>query len=724
MWCKKISLAFALGVFSGGVAAAEGAETAEPAAAASLPEVKVRGERAAEADAQAAGARQIGRAELDRAAAEDLSSATRYVPGVEVTGDPALGNGTFTIRGVGGDRVTSAVDGVGLPESFNNYISNTGSGGGSKGMAYGQNLIEFDTIGQMEIQKGPFGDQQLGRIGGQVDLRTYDPEDFVSAEKPWHAGLKQSYADENKGWKTTLSGALRTERAAALLMLTRRGFEETESTGPRLFAEDNKSDNVLFKTHLRLTPNAVTGLTAERFTREIDALDEPLNSTDQVQYARRKRWGLFHEYTPENGWLESLAVRYARQETEQQHRDHNRASGQIDGNAYQQDTHDWHAHASGSLGGSALKHQWYAGLDYRRGHSETDRSRIQNGLDVPQALRFPAVDKKVLLVTFSDRMVFANGVSLKPAIKYVDESSDPNAGDLARLNASAGFAQGHIFQSYAYRRALPSLELNVPVARATHLTVQYAKGYKMPQLDANGVMVNDFGYFKYGFLPNPKLKSEASDNWQMRLQARHAALQWNLTGFYNRYRNYITETGINPEFTELLGVNYIFTPENRNRVRTYGLEGAIGYQLDAHWRIDGAFFVMKSRDDERHLPLETQMPPRLNLGLGYETGQWGVHLDWRFVVAKKSFQTDVYDAADGFKRTDVPKTASHSLVDLSGFWTPHPNLRLQMGIRNLFNKKYWDHQDMLWLAKFDQLAEKAGYAQPGRSFFATLHLAF
>jgi hemoglobin/transferrin/lactoferrin receptor protein len=706
----KIAQALALGILSSGVAA----ETL-------LPEVKVQERVEAEVED---GGRRVGRAELDRAAAEDLSSAIRYVPGVEVTGDPELGNGTFTIRGVGGDRVTSAIDGVGLPESFNNYISNTGSGGGTKGMAYGQNLIEFDTIRQMEIQKGPFGDRQLGRIGGQVDLRTYDPEDFVSAEKPWHAGLKQSYTGENKGWKTTLSGALHTERAAGLLMLTRRGFEETETTGRRLFSEENESDNVLFKTHLRFTPDTITGFTAERFTREIDALDVPLRSTDQEQYAKRKRWGIFHEYTPGNGWLESLAIRYTRQETEQHHRDRNRTSGQIDGNAYQQETHDWHAHATGSLGRGALKHQWYAGLDYRRGDSETDRSRIQNGLNVPQALRFPAVEKDILLLTLSDRIVFSNGVSLKPAIKYVDESSKPDKGDLSRLNATAGFAQGHIFQSYSYRRALPSLELTVPIASATNLVAQYAKGYKMPQLDANGVMVNDFGYFKYGFLPNPDLKSETSDNWQMRLEARHAALEWNLTGFYNRYRNYITESSVNSEFTQLLGVNYVFTPENRDRVRTYGLEGALRYRLDTHWQVSGAFFVMKSRDEERHLPLETEMPPRLNLGLGYETGQWGVHLDWRFVAAKKSFKADVYDTSNGFKRTPVPKTASYHLADLSGFWAPYPNLQVRMGIRNLFDKKYWEHQDILWLTKFDQLGEKAGYAQPGRSFFAALQLTF
>jgi hemoglobin/transferrin/lactoferrin receptor protein len=683
-----------------------------------LPEVEVK------ASVEKTGALQVDRETLDRAAAEDLQSAIRYVPGVEISGDPALGNGTFTIRGVGGDRVTSTVDGVGLPESFNNYISNTGSGGGTKGMAYGQNLIEFDTIRRVDIQKGPFGDRQLGRIGGQVDLRTYDPEDFVSAGKPWHAGLKQSYSGENKGWKTTLSGALRQERISALLMLTRRGFEETDSAGGRLFAEDNKGDNALLKAHFQLTPNAMAGVMAERFTREIDALALPLRATDQEQYARRKRFGVFHDYAPGSGWLQNLNFSYYRQKTDQHHRDKTLATGQIDGNAYRQETHDAHLHASGALEAGALKHTWYAGLDYRRGHSETDRTRIQNQQNVPQALRFPAVDKESLLLTLSDSIAFANGIILKPALKYVDESSSPDKGDLGRLNAQANFAQGYIFQSYTYRHVLPSLELTLPVSRSASLMAQYAKGYKLPQLDANGVMVNDFGYFKYGFLPNPDLKQESSDNWQLRLEARHGALEWNLAGFYNRYRNYITETGINSEFTELLGVNYVFTPENRDRVRTYGLEAAFRYRLDAHWQVNGGFFAMKSRDDERHLPLETEMPPRLDLGVGYASATWGLHLDWRFSAAKKSFKTDVYDASNGFKRAVVPKTGSYSLVDLSGYWNPTPNLRLQMGVRNLLDKKYWDHQDILWLAKFDQLDEKAGYAQPGRAFFAALNLSF
>jgi outer membrane receptor for ferrienterochelin and colicin len=89
-----------------------------------------------------------------------------------------------------------------------------------------------------------------------------------------------------------------------------------------------------------------------------------------------------------------------------------------------------------------------------------------------------------------------------------------------------------------------------------------------------------------------------------------------------------------------------------------------------------------------------------------------------------AFEIDVNDTTNGLKRTVVPRTAGHGLVDLGGYWHPHPNVRLQAGIHNLFDKKYRNHQDILWLTKIDQLSEKAGYVQPDRSFFAALHVSF
>lgn len=167
----------------------------------------------------------ISRQELNRAAAADLDDVVLYEPGVDVpTDNNRRGNAGVNIRGIGGNRILMMVDGIRIPEAY--------AGGGSNAAVSGRDLVEADTLKQVDIVKGPYSALYgSDALGGVVNFSTYSPSDFVDAEKPFHFGLKHGYRSRDRSHGTTATAAGYTENAQGLLMLTHRQGHESKNRG-------------------------------------------------------------------------------------------------------------------------------------------------------------------------------------------------------------------------------------------------------------------------------------------------------------------------------------------------------------------------------------------------------------------------------------------------------------------------------------------------------------
>lgn len=92
------------------------------------------------------------------------------------------------------------------------------------------------------------------------------------------------------------------------------------------------------------------------------------------------------------------------------------------------------------------------------------------------------------------------------------------------------------------------------------------------------------------------------------------------------------------------------------------------------------------------------LPRKAIVGVGYDAPmkQWGVNFTGTFVAAKRAEATnrDSYTNA-GAALTDATtqlfRVPGYSVLDLSGYWQVNKSVRLQAGIYNLTDKRYWDY---------------------------------
>lgn len=178
---KKKAIACVVGaVFSGQLYAAQ-----MPVAQAEIEPVVVTADRNAQTlDKAAPNVSVIGRKTLNQASAQNLDDMVLYEPGVSVPSDNnRRGHAGINIRGIDGNRILMMVDGVRIPESY--------AGGGSNGAISGRDMVESDTLKQVDIVKGPYSALYgSDALGGVVNMVTLSPRDFVDADKRGHFGLK------------------------------------------------------------------------------------------------------------------------------------------------------------------------------------------------------------------------------------------------------------------------------------------------------------------------------------------------------------------------------------------------------------------------------------------------------------------------------------------------------------------------------------------------------
>ena len=149
----------------------------------------------------------------------------------------------------------------------------------------------------------------------------------------------------------------------------------------------------------------------------------------------------------------------------------------------------------------------------------------------------------------------------------------------------------------------------------TDLYVQYAHGFRAPPYeDANiGLQIP---MFNFRAIPNPDLKSESSDGFDVgvRWQGLNAGL--NVSAFRTRYTDFI-ETKVNLGLDEESGW-ILFQSQNLAKTVIEGVEAG-GY-LDLQGRldglsIDGSLYLARGENRENGQPLNSVGPGQAVLGV-------------------------------------------------------------------------------------------------------------
>ena len=731
---KKKVIAFLIGaVFSGQLYAAQ-----MPVAQAEIEPVVVTADRNAQTlDKAAPNVSVIGRKTLNQASAQNLDDIVMYEPGVSVPSDNnRRGHAGINIRGIDGNRILMMVDGVRIPESY--------AGGGSNGAISGRDMVESDTLKQVDIVKGPYSALYgSDALGGVVNMVTLSPSDFVDAGKRGHFGLKHGYRSRDRSHGVTATVAGFHENAEGLLMLTRRQGHETENMGSDTSystartatnPQKNNAYNILAKGNIGNERHRLETLYEQYYHANDTVLANGLgsqsrgpvtiatsesNARDRI---RRQRIEAGYRYTGEGRLKEANLTAYQqklRTEDDAVDVSMTRMGARLLGNSTRYSDYGFNQTIRGLNGrgvwefDGAVKQTVVAGAEYK--HAETARprdsltvdnltgavSKIYAGSTYPNKT-FPDSKRKTFSVYAQDSLTFGNGIVLTPALRYEKDKLNTST-DQAYLNANPSGTATRFSDS----ALTPSLRLSVPMGKQFTGFATYSQGFRTPPFDSATMAFANTTY-GYAVIPNANLKSERSNSFELGMKFKNERTRAQVTAFYNRYRNFINRTEIG---TSTVGRRPIiqYQYQNLDHVKTYGAEASAAYKFLPGWQVSGSIAWMRGEQQDGK-PLDSAYPLNGVLGFDYTQEKWGVGTKLRWSKKHSRVSSDTVFQAPGY-----------GVWDVGAWYKPFKNLEIGANIYNVGNKKYWQHADVAGISRSSVMDL---YTETGRNFAATVQLKF
>ena len=682
----------------------------------------------------------VEREELDRRLVRDPESLVRYVPGVEVVSDgDRFGTRGFSIRGLDGNRVRIVVDGIPLADDYS--IGQFASAG--------RDLVDLEAVERVEVQRGPastlYGSDALA---GVVAFRTLDPDALLmrsGADR--HVGARLGYdgVDDSRLLSASWAAGGADGWQAMALVAQRRGHE----AGNRAWRDDGGPNPLDFRRESVLAKllrdagaagryvvtldgtreSRQTGVNSLRFGSGRFATTYRLDADDRQQ---RLRASLAAQWQLGWRWLQSLEAQAYHQDTEvRQDSDQYRlpdAATPFESLRRRRFDYAGRALGLGLLGqsrhaGGFGRHWHVFGIDIAR----QDYSGLRDGLETnlatgetsrvvlgePLPVRdFPDSRNTSLAVFWQDEIAIGEHFAVIPGVRA----------EWNRLRAHPDAIYREDFPDSTpvavdSDQVTPRLALRWSSGTGHSVFAQYARGFRAPPFgDVNiGLLLP---VLNYEVRANPDLRPERSEGLEVGWRHVGGSLRSSVSVYENRYRDLIesrANLGIDPVTRAL-----VFQSVNRHRARIRGIEGDLLWHLPwtdpalpGGWQLRGAMAWSQGDDLRRDRPLNTVDPPNATLGLRYEadSGRWGVE---GAMVAVRG--QDRVDHGSG-RLFEPPGYARH---DLYAWAEPRPGIRINAGLLNLADRRYWSWGGVRGLAASED--NLGFYTRPGRS--AAVNVSF
>ncbi|PRG10698.1 TonB-dependent hemoglobin/transferrin/lactoferrin family receptor [Burkholderia ambifaria] len=676
--------------------------------------------------------------DLEEQQATNIKDALRYEPGVTVRrtayrpGSAALGGGrdgdsSINIRGLEGNRVLLMEDGIRLPNAFSFGPLEAGRG----------DYSDLDTLKRIEILRGPasalYGSDGLT---GAVNFITKDPRDLLSIYgKPTYFSFRPSYDSADRSVGATVSAAGGNDRMQGMIIADGRRGHEVDTRGGNNSAstlrttsnpQDVYSESLLGKLTLTPTTRDTIKFTAETVQRRVStdvlsAINPPttlgLTTNDRLE---RNRFSVDYDFRDDAlRWFQTAHVQFYYQDAKQDQyafETRGRQPSRSRDNEYQERTFGGSAFAESGFAAGPLAHKLLYGVD-------GSLSRVTNLRDgtVPGVgegfpnKAFPDTDYTLFGAFVQDQIGYGR-LLVTPGLRF----------DTYRLSASQNdpLFTGTAVSTSA-NEVSPRVAVLYEIMPALIPYAQYAHGFRAPTPDqVNSSFSNPvYGYTSIG---NPNLKPETSDTFEAGLRGKagtgYGVVRYSAAAFTGRYRDFISRTTISGSGRPI--DPFVFQYVNFADARIHGFEGRAEWVMPNGITLKTAMAFTKGSTQNNGAasqPLDTVSPFSAVFGVRYEPGErWFVQTDLLFQAAKRDKDIPA-DACPG-ARTSCFAPPSSFVVDLRGGYRFNKHVSATIGIRNLFDRKYWNWSDVRGLASDAQVLD--AYTSSGRTVAVSMKVDF
>jgi hemoglobin/transferrin/lactoferrin receptor protein len=366
---------------------------------------------------------------------------------------------------------------------------------------------------------------------------------------------------------------------------------------------------------------------------------------------------------------------------------------------------------------SIVGHRVGFGVEYRIRRTEEFRNGFERGLDdgiVTSTILgeqfplrdFPVSESAEWGAYLEDVMTFGDW-SLIAAIRADRYELDPLVDPM--------YAEDYPFAdpvSLSESDLSPKLGVICHISESTDVYLQYAHGFRSPPYaDANIGL--EIPAFNYRAIPNPDLKSESSDGFDLGLRWQGLNSSFRAAVFRTRYADFVeskVRLGADPVSGRIL-----FQSQNLSETRIHGIEA--GWQLRfggilRNVSTDASLYKAKGENRDNGQPLNSVGPGQAVLGI-----RWPAESE-RYQLRLQATLTEAWSERDE-TGGELFKPPGHAVFDF--YYTQHLGERMMLrgGVMNLADRSYWNWSDVRGLSSDDPVIPHL--AQAGRSITLSLN---
>ena len=659
--------------------------------------------------------------QIEQRHAKDIKDLVRYEPGVAVNSGSRTGHDDFNIRGMSGNRIKVLVDGVNQASNFQLQLTRFISGG--------RNFVDLEALKAVEIVKGPASSLYgSDAIGGIVAFQTKDPADILNGEGDLTSGsVKTGYSSANKGFIETLSLANRSDTLESMIIITRRDSKETEtfetsgddiggSKRGEANPSDNRVNNLLSKVQLQLNVNHRIGFTGEYFDmlNKVDVRDASPSSTTGKDTEERTRIGFQHHWDNANylmfddmswqlDWQRSLTgmgsfvpsyqAYYGSTPTTLPNREQDYR--------YEEKGLQFHSQFTKEIIAGNTENRLIYGLHIAKDKVSNDSKSVDLDKNLTTLKDYiPHIDRYIYGLFLQNELTLLDNLTVTPGIRYDRYNYKPSR----RVD-------GQTFERSSDSAVTGKLGAVYRLNGSYSLFAQFSQGFKAPDLIDMFYTLDNSPSYK--LQANPNLKPETSDSFEVGLRGSTLYGDFEITGFYNTYEDFIATVTTTPDPSNPR--YFVNTSENLHKARIKGIElkGQI-YLDELNNSLDGftlnsaiAWAKGEGEVQGKMEPLNSVSPLTATIGLAYEdqSEDWGGELLWS--VAQGKSKSDISNADSRFA------SPGYGVIDITAHYDITQELSLNVGLFNITDKKYWIWNDVQSQSSSNNMNR---FSQPGRNF--------
>ena len=669
----------------------------------------------------------------------ELKDLFRYEPGVSVEADGKVSYGTTSssegnvnIRGMELNRILFIQDGIRLPAAF----------GDTLGYNYDRgDYIDFNTLKAVEVVKGPgstlFGSDALGGI---ISFRSLEANDLLESGENFAFEIPGSYTSFNNGKSGALKIATRDDNNgfSAIGVVS---YQDSGDRKPKDFTDRDNWINNIERTGKSLYLNVKQetgenkniGLSVERVNRDTET-SRPKNNLNKGYYTytkmaqdvevKKDRLILSYNFKNEDKvqGINSIIAKgyYQNAETDDVWDDEyiSRGTPYIRLSDYQLSDESYGLDLQ--MGSKINKHNLTYGLTSSNTKNEYLQERWltnarTNVKTTDHKKRYPDADTKRFGVYVQDEVQLGK-LDVIAGLRYEKTKVDVESDSIHQNYCTNGGTLVCKLGELDVESLTPKIGAIVDINPNLSIYGQYAMGFKTPTWsEMNAIQVN----LNYGYLvrPNPNLKPEKSNSYEIGLRSKTDRNQLRIATFYNAYTDFIGTSAATLETVNGRPNISITTPENNEKANIWGIELNNDYTLtendSAKISLINAISYLKGENEDTDQPLQGIDPFKVVTGFRYEDSNARFNAELLATYLGKATLPD----SDTYYN---PEAAT--IFDLIGSYNINDDLTVDLGVYNLADKRHYKYQNTRSVSKTSSSIER--YSEPGRSIKAGFKFRF